>query len=314
MSRICIALATYNGEKYLSQMLDSLVNQSRPADMIVVVDDGSSDSTLGILKSYQDKLPLQITHCEKNQGHRAAFSKALEIAKPQLNENDLVALADQDDIWLPKKLEFLEQEIGEFSLIWGDAQVVDSKGKVIADSWRNLGNLQNVLSTKALLTGFTNVTGCLSIFKARLLDVILPIPQGVPVHDQWITLCSSLQNGYKASKAKVIQYRIHSGNSIGLGHNHTWSGNLKLNLQWAKTISQSQAMGYLDNSSKEFLEKYIAYLEARLSRNLIMEYLPWAIKNSNALYPHVNGILKKLPRFAFSIVGVPFATRFLGKK
>ena len=97
MAKIGIVLATYNGEKYLSQMLDSLIAQKRPADFIVAVDDGSKDSTPEILKSYEGRLPLQVTCLPQNTGHRAAFSKALELAAPQLGENDLIALADQDD-------------------------------------------------------------------------------------------------------------------------------------------------------------------------------------------------------------------------
>ena len=111
MAKIGIVLATYNGEKYLAQMLDSLVAQTRPADFIVAVDDGSKDNTPAILKSYQDRLPLQVTILEKNSGHRAAFSKALELAQPQLGENDMIALADQDDIWLPQKLQLLEKRV-----------------------------------------------------------------------------------------------------------------------------------------------------------------------------------------------------------
>jgi glycosyltransferase involved in cell wall biosynthesis len=111
MAKIGIVLATYNGEKYLSQMLDSLVAQTRKADFIIAVDDGSKDNTPAILKSYQDRLPIKLTFLEKNSGHRAAFSKALELAQPQLCDNDLIALADQDDIWLPQKIETLEKEI-----------------------------------------------------------------------------------------------------------------------------------------------------------------------------------------------------------
>ena len=120
MAKIGIVLATYNGEKYLRQMLESLLAQTRPADFIVAVDDGSKDCTLEILKSYQDRLPLQISISPQNMGHRSAFSKSLELARPQLGDDDLIALADQDDVWLPQKLEILEKAIETNDEISGD--------------------------------------------------------------------------------------------------------------------------------------------------------------------------------------------------
>ena len=104
MARICVVLATYNGEKYLSKMLDSLVAQSRPADVIIAVDDGSKDSTCEILEKYRDTLPLQIEALPQNTGHRAAFSHALTLAQKFITEDDLIALADQDDVWQRDRL------------------------------------------------------------------------------------------------------------------------------------------------------------------------------------------------------------------
>jgi len=155
MSRIFIVLATYNGERFLSAFLDSLLKLTRQADSIIVIDDGSKDTTVSILKSYEGKLPLQIFCEEKNQGHRAAFAKGLEMAHKQARENDLIALADQDDIWLPQKLEILEAHIGNADLVFGDAEVIDSGGETIAESWREEGNILSHLSTETLLTGFT---------------------------------------------------------------------------------------------------------------------------------------------------------------
>ena len=130
MAKIGIVLATYNGEKYLTQMLDSLLAQTRPADFIVAVDDGSKDSTPEILKSYQDRLPLQISVSPQNMGHRSAFSKSLELARPQLGDDDLIALADQDDVWQEGKVE---------TMLWSASLMASSSiswvGSAIAAIW-----------------------------------------------------------------------------------------------------------------------------------------------------------------------------------
>ena len=320
MAKIGIVLATYNGEKYLPQMLDSLIGQSRPADFIVAVDDGSKDGTADILESYKGRLPLQITRLPQNQGHRAAFSKALELAKPQLGENDFIALADQDDIWLPQKLKTLEEAILQSgaNLVFGDAEVIDGEGKIIGNSWRKMDGIPESLSLRAILTGFTNVTGCMTLFKSMLLEQILPIPEQVPVHDQWITFCASADakdgNGVKAINAPVIQYRIHGQNAIGLGHAHTWTGNLKLNLQWAKMILGTPHFKALSDKDQKFLKRYISYVEDRLSKPFIPQYLVWVTQNASSIYPHVKGFIGFIPRILYGIVGAPVITKFFGKK
>lgn len=314
MAKICIVLATYNGEKYLPQMLDSLLAQTRPADFIVAVDDGSKDSSVKILQDYAQKLPLQIHALPENTGHRAAFSKALELARTQLDDDDLIALADQDDVWLPKKIELLENAIQGKALVFGDASVIDKDGKTVAESWREMERLPKHLSVKALLTGFTNVTGCMALFKAGLLESALPIPEGVPVHDQWITLCAAMRGGYTHIDETVIQYRIHGGNAIGDADSHAWSEKLRTNLQWAKTVRQSSIYDALDQDQKEFLDGYISYMEARFQSALLPGRLPWLVRNSDSINPHVHGILAHLAHAAFGAVGVKFATRFFGKR
>ena len=320
MSKIGIVLATYNGERYLSQMLDSLLAQTRPADFIVAVDDGSKDSTASILEKYKERLPLQITRFAENQGHRAAFSKALELAQPQLGDSDMIALADQDDIWLPQKLQLLEKAIQEHdaNLVFGDAQVIDGDGKIIGNSWRQMDGIPEQLSLRAILTGFTNVTGCMTLFKAKLLQQILPIPEKVPVHDQWIAFCASAfagqGHGCKPVQEPVIQYRIHGQNAIGLGHTHTWTGNLKLNLQWSNMILDSRHFGALSESDQKFLKHYIAYVEDRLHKVFIPQHLVWVAQNASSIYPHVKGMAGFIPRILYGIVGAPVITKFFGKK
>jgi glycosyltransferase involved in cell wall biosynthesis len=312
--KICITLATYNGEKYLAQMLDSLVAQTRPADVIIAVDDGSKDSTCEILERYKDKLPLEITKFEKNRGHRAAFSTALEKSRELLADNDLIFLADQDDIWLPNKLEVMSQKIGDSSMIFGDAEIIDGEGKVTDSSWRKKAETVEQLSQQALLTGYTNVTGCMVAFKAGLLKTVLPIPQDVPVHDQWITLCATVENGYRAIADKVIQYRIHESNAIGEG-NKTWSEKLQTNLQWAKAVRGSDVFEKLPNESSRFLDKFIRFLTLRFSHAFLSPlWFPWIVKNARNIYPQVHNAPRMIARVLFSFVGVSTAKRFFQKK
>ena len=295
-------------------MLDSLVAQTRPADVIIAVDDGSKDSTCEILERYKDKLPLEITKFEKNRGHRASFSTALEKASKLLADDDLIFLADQDDIWLPNKLEVMSQKIGDSSMIFGDAEIINGEGVVTDSSWRKKAEIVEHLSQQALLTGYTNVTGCMVAFKARLLKTALPIPQEVPVHDQWITLCATAENGYRAIADKVIQYRIHGNNAIGEG-NKTWSEKLQTNLQWAKAVKGSNLFEKMPDESRRFLDKFIQFLELRFSHAFLSPlWFPWVLKNARNIYPQVHSASKMTARILFSFVGVSTAKKFFNKK
>jgi glycosyltransferase involved in cell wall biosynthesis len=312
MAKIGIVLATYNGEKYLAQMLDSLVAQTRPADFIVAVDDGSKDNTPAILKSYQDRLPLQVTILEKNSGHRAAFSKALELAQPQLSSNDLIALADQDDVWLPQKLEILEKEIQDKSLVFGDAQVVDANGKIIAESWRSYSKIEKKISMEQQIAGINNVTGCLSLFRASLLKAILPIPEGVTVHDRWIAMIADRQGGIAAIDTPVVQYRIHGNNAVGGVAAPSMSKTIEIQIQWIQTILDNAGKLLLTKKEIRFAQKLLSLARARLSHAFLPFRLLWIAKHRKELFLKDSAAVT-MKRILFTAVGLPLARKIWKK-
>ena len=226
----------------------------------------------------------------------------------------MIFLADQDDIWLPNKLEVMSQKIGDSSMIFGDAEIINGEGVVTDSSWRKKAEIVEQLSQQALLTGYTNVTGCMVAFKAGLLRLALPIPQDVPVHDQWITLCATAENGYRAIADKVIQYRIHGNNAIGEG-NKTWSEKLQTNLQWAKAVKGSNLFEKLPDESRRFLDKFIQFLELRFSHAFLSPlWFPWIVRNAHKIYPQVHSAPQMIARILFSFVGVSTAKKFFNKK
>ena len=312
MAKIGIVLATYNGEKYLAQMLDSLVAQTRQADFIVAVDDGSKDNTPAILKSYQDRLPLQVTCLEKNSGHRAAFSKALELAQPQLSDSDLIALADQDDIWLPHKLDILEKLIQDKALVFGDAQVVDADGKIMAESWRSYSNIEQKVSIEQQIAGINNVTGCLSLFKASLLKTILPIPEGVTVHDRWIAMIADKQGSVVAIDTPVVQYRIHGANAVGGAATPSMSKTLETQIQWIQTILDNAGKLMLTKKEIRFAQKFLGLAKARQNHAFMPFRLLWIARHRHELFLK-DSAAATLKRILFTAIGLPLARKIWKK-
>lgn len=318
MAKICIVLATYNGEKYLSQMLSSLVAQKRKADLIIAVDDGSKDSSVEILKQFQDQLPLKIHVSPQNQGHRAAFEKSLEFARQQLTPEDLIALADQDDVWLPQKLELLEKEIEKPSqgklpdLVFGDAQVIDSEGNITYTSWRGFAHIDTACSMKRQIAGINNVTGCLCLFRANLLQDILPIPAGVTVHDRWIAMLAERRGGIVPIDNPVIQYRIHENNAVGGKEPPKMSETLRLQAQWIQTLLDHRQKLFLTPQEIAFGEKFLKITQKRLSSPLQPLALPWLFANRQNLFI-TDSFVANLKRACFSAIGLPLAKKLWGK-
>lgn len=313
MGKICIVLATYNGEKYLQEMLNSLASQTRPADKIIAVDDGSSDSTPEILKHNQDKFPMQLILCAQNQGHRAAFSKGLEEAQKFVSDKDFIALADQDDIWLPEKLEILEKEIEEASLVFGDAEIIDKNGNLSNPSWRTFSKIDSNCSMKHQIAGINNVTGCLSLFRANILSQIIPIPERVTVHDRWVAMIALKNGGIKAIPQVVIQYRIHGNNAVGGAKPPSMSKTLATQQNWIEEILDYKQTLKLNDDEIGFAEKLLNLTKLRLQKNFAFSYLPWIFRNRKFLFLKSN-VFKMLGRVIFSAVGFPFATKYFGKE
>lgn len=212
---ISIALATYNGEKYIRNQLDSIISQSYTDFELIICDDNSSDTTIDIIKSYQEKDNRISLHLNKsNIGFLKNFEKALSLCK-----GDYIACCDQDDIWEPNHLEVLYNNIGKNDCIGADALLVDadltSLNKTLSQSMdvHIIPNTNIQLFNRECFYNLIQGTACL--FSKRLLQYIIPFPKGIKFHDHWIALNACIHNGCKYKPQKILLYRCHSQNITG---------------------------------------------------------------------------------------------------
>lgn len=202
--RISIAMATYNGAKYIQEQLDSFVAQTRQPDELVITDDCSTDNTLEIIQCFAASVQFEVicVQNERNLGYTGNFNRALMKAT-----GDLVFLSDQDDVWFPEKIQRVAQvaEISNALVIMNDAALTDAK-------LNNTGltKLGQICSGGFLNSSF--VMGCCVAVKRDLLNLCLPIPAGYRGHDSWIV---TLADGMKRKQIlpEVMQwYRRHEEN------------------------------------------------------------------------------------------------------
>ncbi len=214
-----IALATYNGGLYLEFFLRSICNQSYSNWRILVRDDGSTDNTLQILRdfsaAYTNKL-LLIEDKLGNIGVRKNFNTILNNCTAEY-----VMLADQDDIWLPEKIEktleiMLQMNNTKPLLVFTDLMLIDDEDSIISRSfWRKLGlNPLNALKFNRLLVGNV-ITGCTVMINYNLLRKALPIPEEAIMHDWWLGLVASAFGKVAYIKEPLILYRQHLNNVVG---------------------------------------------------------------------------------------------------
>ena len=204
---VSIVIATYNGEKYIEQQLVSFLSELSLDDEVIIIDDASLDNTLGIIKSIASPIVKVIVN-DKNCGVIKSFERGLLLAS-----NEIIFLCDQDDIWLPgKRAAFIRvfDSDSEVSVVISDAEVIDENGIVIMKSFMNNkngfhGNLWNTLVKNRYL-------GCAMAIKRNLLKAVLPIPNRVPMHDQWIGLMGTIFGKVYYISTPLLQYRRHSGN------------------------------------------------------------------------------------------------------
>lgn len=208
---VSIALATYNGEKFLRNQLDSLLAQTYKNIEIIVCDDCSKDGTVKILEEYKTKHKITYYVNEKNLGYIKNFEKVIGLCS-----GEYIALSDQDDVWLDNKIELLVNNIGDCSLIFSDASLIDENGDIFEESFHDYQNIympENYDQYRFLL--FRNfVTGCTSLFKKEILSKAIPFIDSIP-HDWWIALNASMIGEIKKNQSPLVQYRQHSNNAIG---------------------------------------------------------------------------------------------------
>ncbi len=312
MNRICIVLCTYNGEKFLARFLDSLERQTAPANEIIAFDDASKDSTVSILERYRDRLPLKIFRGERNSGHRAAFNRALSLAQRTLEDSDLIALADQDDEWMPNKLSILKDAIGKNALVFGDAQVVNAKGEEICPSWRQFENIEPRISLFSQIAGINNVTGCLSLFRASILKFALPIPEGITVHDRWIAMVSERHGGILAIPEIVAKYRLHDSNAVGGRPSPKMSEVLRLQEAQTRDILKNAGRIPLTPSEIRFAETSLKWIRERKTHFILPQFLPWILLHRNHLFLP-GKFSKRISQILFSCIGLPLAQKIFHK-
>jgi len=206
---VSVCMTTYNGEKYLKRQLDTILEQLDQQDELVISDDSSSDKTLSIIKSYEDK---RIRIFEKNHFKSPVYNLEFALKKAR---GDMVFLADQDDVWLPGRVQRVVEKLQDNDLVVCNALIVDADEKVLHESyfeWKGSGpGFWKNLKKNSFL-------GCSLAFNRKILNAVLPFPKKLIMHDIWIGLMAESLGKVYFLDEKLMLYRRHERNITAAVH------------------------------------------------------------------------------------------------
>jgi glycosyltransferase involved in cell wall biosynthesis len=206
---VAVVVATYNGATYLRQQLESIVQQTYKPSQIIIVDDDSLDDTLQVANNFAAHHPeVMVVQNETRLGYIKNFEKGMLIATASY-----VALSDQDDIWMPHKLETLLANIGDQMLAYSDSELIDANGQLLNQKMSSIKN-QLAYHTPIMYAIGAWAPGHAMLFKKELVDKAAPFPALV-THDFWLGFVATCYSRVVYVNEPLVHYRQHTQNAIG---------------------------------------------------------------------------------------------------
>lgn len=202
-------MSTYNGEKFIRKQLDSIFDQTYQNILVYVRDDGSTDRTLDIINEYCISKNI-VVNKGKNVGAKNSFIEAICSAP----DADYYALADQDDLWFPEKVEVAVEKLKASD----DLPAMYHSSLILIDENDQRIGQKGVYVKRPFLEGETHpVVGCTVVFNCALMKLLKKYkPINFPMHDAWIhRLCQAVNGEIVFDSNSYIGYRQHSSNEVG---------------------------------------------------------------------------------------------------
>ena len=267
--KVQILLATYNGEYFLREQLDSIVNQEYKFWELLIHDDGSVDDTLKILNEYENNYPKKVKLLNDKKIFSSASRNFLHLIENRSKEAKLFCLCDQDDVWHKSKLRFIierynSQEDKKPLLIHSDLSLIDKEGELLEKSHNKLINYQKNFITKNTSYYYNPIPGCAMTINSALADKIF-YSRYMVMHDWWILLSAMQENTTLLYiDLPLVAYRQHSGNVLGYKKNNVLILVIRLLFKIPRYISNvkkayKQSKQFYNQSILKYFIKLVIY-------------------------------------------------------
>ena len=262
---VSIVLATYNGERFLVEQLNSILAQSYKNIEIIAVDDLSTDNTVSILEDYANRYDnFNVYVNESNLGYQRNFEKGFSLANGYY-----IAPSDQDDIWLPNKIEILVNNISSHSIAFCNSAFINSAGEQLGETMTDTKTLMDFNSPLMYIIG-ASAPGHAMLIKKEIVFDAMPFPTLLS-HDNWLGFVATFKNSLKYVDEVLVLYRRHDTNIFGsLTKKNTIKDNSDIRIQKA----QQRLKLLYEKCPDHFVEEKAVFLA------LCESYESYSLKNN----------------------------------
>lgn len=224
--KVSIALCTYNGEEFLQEQLESFSAQTRIPDEVVVGDDCSTDRTVDILEKWAKTapFPVHIVKRDKNVGYAENFSQIILKCT-----GDIIFPSDQDDVWLPEKLETMArafEDNPDVGVMYCGRTLIDQDGNPLSEHVTELYRIYHPNDSSIILADWGNehpdFAGCMSAIRRSVIEILFPVPKPW-AHDTWVFTMAPLYTQLKTLRVPLMRFRRHTTNASVLGKVPDWA-------------------------------------------------------------------------------------------
>ena len=304
MSKVSVALATYNGEKFIARQLNSLLFQRRPIDEVIIVDDASTDNTADIIKNFIEKNRLLNWHLfvnEKNIGFLKNFKSAIEKTS-----GDVIFLCDQDDVWYKTKIDsmlYRFESDERVKALYSSFKIIDENDLFIKKYKSPMRSNNNLIKFKIMpfetvkinlstICNYNVSPGCTLAFTREVRDIYLEKTKSVCVHDWELALIAAFLDGLYFFNTPLMNYRIHAENKIGMSQFAQKNSKKKLASHYFRLNNAKKIYSYLKS-----LDVY-RYLLSEDKLNVLNESISFAKNRMSALEEKKLGSIFNLYKYS----------------
>ena len=253
---VSVALTTYQCKKYIREQLESIFQQTRLPDELVICDDASPDDSVKFLKKILAEIDTKgisrVFENKQNIGFELNFQQCIEKCK-----GDIIFISDQDDIWEPRKIEIMLESFAKNPraiMAFCNATVIDAEGRIIRDDlnsgWDTRADRMDVTALTLLNIRQKGVPyGHSMAIKKELFHFAAPFPERYG-HDQWLSLCAPLLGDVVTVEDKLVRYRRHSTNTSGT------RGSIKQRLLHLDRVTWFTHAELLERVFETYLQRY----------------------------------------------------------